>query len=185
MIKTNRGSSILGKRIYLRPFQLTDASSAYVRWLKDPEICRYLESRPRRVTLSNARAYAQKVLADANTYFFAIVIRDEEEHIGNIKLGPINTHHRLGNIGILIGERQHWGQGYATEAINLLTTFAFKKLRLHKVAAGAYGPNVGSVKAFMHAGYSQEGVRPRHHRIGNKWVDEILLGRVNPTDKSR
>ena len=40
-------------------------------------------------------------------------------HIGNIKIGPVHSYHRRARIGLLIGEKEFWNRGYATEAIKL------------------------------------------------------------------
>src|SRR5205814_2669717 len=104
------------------------------------------------------------------------VRKDNDQHIGNIKLGPIHWIHRYAEIGLLIGEKSCWGQGYASEAIRLVTTYAFERLNLHKVTAGCYATNVGSVRAFEKAGFVREGVRPRHCFCEGTYVDLILLG---------
>ena len=91
--------------------------------------------------------------------FLAIVLKDNKKHIGNIKIGPINWYHRLAEIGIMIGEKDCWGKGYAAEAISLLADFAFSKLNLHKLTAGCYEQNQGSLKAFQKAGFEVEEVK--------------------------
>ena len=46
-------------------------------------------------------------------------------------------------------KRSAWGKGYATEAIELVTDYAFKKLNLHKLTAGCYQLNEAAIKAFQ------------------------------------
>ena len=38
------------------------------------------------------------------------------DNIGNIKIDPINEIHKFGEYGILIGDKEYWGKGFAREA---------------------------------------------------------------------
>jgi RimJ/RimL family protein N-acetyltransferase len=44
------------------------------------------------------------------------------------------------------------------------------------VTAGCYANNIGSVRAFLKAGWQQEGVRKRQYWSQDEYVDEILVG---------
>ncbi len=83
-------------------------------------------------------------------------------HIGNIRLGPINKNHKHGPIGLIIGDRDKWGIGVATEAIVLVTRFGFRELGLQKISAACYESNIGSKRAFEKAGYKIEGFKRNH-----------------------
>jgi RimJ/RimL family protein N-acetyltransferase len=170
-----------GERIYLRPVALADAGARYVAWMNDPEINRYLESRFEAATLPGLRSFIRSMRADPDNVFLAIVLKRGHRHIGNIKLGPINRIHGFGEIGILLGEKDCWGKGYATEAISVLSDYAFGRLGLHKLTAGAYAANRGSVRAFLKAGFAREGVKRDQYRCGNGYQDLVLLGKVAPS----
>lgn len=146
--------------------------------MNDPEITRYLESRGTPVSLAALREYVEARRTDPSSLFLAIVRKDTDEHIGNIKLGPFDRRHGLADIGIIVGERSAWGRGFATDAISSLARYAFERLDVRKLTAGCYGPNVGSIRAFEKAGFRVEAVRPRHFLCEGEAVDGILLGRV-------
>lgn len=167
-----------GERIHLRPVEVDDVTPRYVAWMNDPDVTRHLESRFTSYTAEDLARYVTTVGADASTHFFAIVLHEGDRHIGNIKLGPVEQHHRRGDIGIIIGEQDCWGRGYASEAIQLITTWALGTLGLHKVTAGAYDVNAGSVGAFQRAGFVVEAVRPDHYLQDGRWVSAVLLGRL-------
>ena len=171
-----------GKRIYLRRVTEADANRTYLGWLNDPEINRYLESRFKKQTLERLKAYIREITSSAANLFLAIVLKDNERHIGNIKLGPIDNHHRLGDIGLIIGEKDCWGKGYASEAIQLLVDHAFKTLKLHKLTAGCYANNMGSAKAFIKVGFTEEGKLKSHYFCDGNYVDRICLGMTNPEE---
>lgn len=126
---------LYGERIYLRRLTEDDASEAYVRWMNDPDINQYLESKYYMHTIESTKAFIRSVTNDSN-YQFGIFLKDTDKHIGNIKVGGINHHHNYADIGFLIGDKSYWGKGIATEAIGLATEFGFNALKLNKICGG-------------------------------------------------
>ena len=169
-------NSIESDNLYLRGLKISDVNQNYCNWMRDPEVTQYLESRFENWTIKKLKDYVRKIRDDPNFVFLAIVLKDKNRHIGNIKIGPINRIHNFSDVGIIIGERSYWGKGFATEAIKLAVDYSFNKLNLRKLTAGAYGSNIGSIKAFKKAGFSVEASRKRHYSSGGKYVDSILLG---------
>lgn len=172
---------LYGERIYLRRLTEDDATDNYVRWMNDPEINQYLESRFYTHTIESTKAFIRSVTND-NNYQFGIFAKESNKHIGNIKVGGINHYHRYADIGFLIGEKDYWGKGIATEAIALATDFAFNTLKLHKLWGGLYSPNIGSLRAFQKNGYEQEGVKKSQYLLNGVYYDDILFGKVNPNE---
>lgn len=166
---------LVSERLRLRPVTTDDADGPYLDWVNDPAVTRYLASQPS-WTADALRSYVRDTLESDDTWFLAMELRSGR-HIGNIKLGPVETSHRRAAIGILVGDRACWGQGYASEAIRTLTQWAFDDLGLHKVTAGAWGTNRGSVGAFEKAGYHVEAVCRDHFYDDEGWADLILLAR--------
>lgn len=173
---------IEGERVYLRAVTLADVNPTYLGWMHDPQVTQYLESRFYPHTLDSLSEFVSTMQYSRDNVFLAIVLKDTERHIGNIKLGPINWIHRFAEVGLLIGEKDTWGKGYASEAIQILTHYAFHKLNLHRLTAGCYAQNMGSARAFLKAGWQQEGLRPQHFFSDGEYVDEILLGITRATD---
>jgi RimJ/RimL family protein N-acetyltransferase len=167
-----------GPRLYLREVRPSDVNATYYGWMNDPEVTRYLESRFFPHSMEALREYVTGKLGDRDNVFLAMVLKSGDRHIGNIKLGPIHWMHRSADIGLLIGERDCWGQGYATEAIRLVVDYAFSELNLHKLTAGCYAINHGSIKAFQKVGFVVEGVRPQHYYYRGAYIDAVLLGLV-------
>lgn len=168
-----------GRRIYLRGIRLSDADPLYCSWLNDPRVNAYLCCRFEEWDVPKLRSYIRSVKKDRNCCFWAIYRKDTGGRIGNIKLGAVNMNHRSGDIGIIIGDRSSWGKGFATEAIRLVRDFSFRKLRLHKLTAGSYRQNYGSIKSFKKAGFRIEGSRKEQFILKGRYVDKILLGCIN------
>lgn len=168
-----------GRRIYLRPAEDKDINKRYLSWIDDSAVTRFMESRFKKWTLRELKKYADGIRDSHDNLFFAIILKSRDRHIGNIKIGPINRIHKFADIGILIGDKSCWGRGYAAEAIELAADYAFTGLKLHKLTAGAYATNIGSIKAFQKAGFRVEGIRSKHYRESAGYVDCILMGRIN------
>ena len=169
---------IEGERIYLRELGLSDVNGSYCDWMNDPEVNQYLESRFEEWTIDKLKDYIRKIRANPDKIFLAIIAKDENRHIGNIKIGPINRIHKRAEIGLIIGEKSFWGKGFASEEIKLVVDYAFNELGLHKLTAGVYSNNVGSIKAFENVNFSIEGVRKKHCLCNGDYVDGVLLGIV-------
>lgn len=165
-------------RLILRTLGAGDATPAYARWLADPEVVRHLEVRfapPQ--TIERIREFIATTNASASSLLLGICLKEGGVHIGNIKLGPIDSVHGRADIGFLIGEKTHWGQGYASEAIVALSDYALDHLGIHKVTAGCYAGNAGSAKALLKAGFWQEAVLARHWLCEGERVDGWLFGK--------
>ncbi len=167
---------ITGTHLYLRGLQATDAAGPYLNWLNDPEVGRYLETRYQPWSQARLERYLAQLDGSQHDFLFGICLRAGDRHIGNIKLGPVNWIHRFADIGLLIGEKDQWGKGYASEAIGLICDFAFGTLNLHKLKAGCYADNQGSARAFLRNGFVEEGRLRQQWLIDNQYQDSLLLG---------
>jgi RimJ/RimL family protein N-acetyltransferase len=164
------------ERIYLREVRLSDVNERYYSWLNDPEIYQFLETRFVPRSLDNIADFVKRMDAKENEPFMAICLKENDLHIGNIKLGPINWHHRNADISLFIGDKNYWGKGLATEAIQVVTDYAFHMLNLNKIKAGCHATNLGSMKAFEKCGYLQEGLLRSHGMSNGVLYDAVLLG---------
>lgn len=153
----------------------TLASENYPNWMNDPETIRYLESRFYHNTPKSLREYV--VEQNANPHVFFLAIRNKSRiHIGNIKLSNVSVVHRTAEVSLVISSR-YWGQGIGTEAISLISDFAFSVLDLHKLYAGAYSENIASIRAFQRAGFEVEGEIKNMYHTEDGRTGRVLLGR--------
>jgi len=168
-------AAISSGNITLRTLTPEDCSEEYLRWMCDTNLNKYLEARHSPPTsISELSSYVEGMLCDKENLLMGIFYNDE--HIGNIKLGPICPIHSKSTIGLLIGRNEFWGMGIATTAIKLITKYAFEILSVEKLEAGCYSENLGSYKSFIKAGFSCEGVLKSSRQSGSKRDDELLLG---------
>lgn len=180
----NIESPLVGKNLLLRTLSVDEASSRYLSWLSDLDVSRYLEIRfSAPSSIEDLRRFVAATNESDDSLLLGMFLKEGAKHVGNIKLGPINRHHETGDIGLLIGEGSEWGKGHACEAIALLTEYAFAHLSLAKLTASCYSHNEGSRRAFLKAGFIEEGRRVAQYMSCGKRQDGVMLGRVNPAIK--
>ncbi len=165
-------------RLLLRNLAPAAARGPYARWMNDPEVTRYLESRFNAHDADSLADYVERINASRDSVLFGIFLPEEDRHIGNVKLGPVDAHHARVDLGILIGDKDCWGCGYASEVVRGASDWAFERLGVRKVTAGCYAPNEGCRRAFLRAGFVEEGRRPAHYAFEGRFVDGVLLGRL-------
>lgn len=164
-------------RLVLRTMSAADASDAYLAWMRDAEVNRFLESRfsvPERT--QDLVGFIESVNASPDSLLLGIFLREDGRHIGNIKIGPVVTRHARSEIGYLIGDRAAWGKGYATEAIREICRYGFENLGLAKITAGVYETNKGSAKALLNAGFVHEATIPSHVVCEGRRIASVMYG---------
>lgn len=161
--------------IYLQTIDEQDANEKYVQWLNDPQINQYLETRFYQQDLESVSAFIANIIANPNEHLFTIRLKATNKHIGNIKVGAINNHHSIGDISLFIGDKNSWGKGIAQQAIQLISRYSFDRLKLRKLCAGAYKPNIASTKAFLTSGYIQDGIRESHYTLHQQPCDLVQV----------
>jgi len=174
---------LTGNKIFLRAIKISDATNEYVKWLNSKEINQFLESRFIKHSLKSLKEYLKKIIKDPNSILIAIIDKKTLKHIGNIKMGPIDWNHKFTEMGIIIGDKNFWGKGYATESILRVSDYGFKKLKLRKISAGAYSNNIGSIRAFMKAGFHEDCRKRQHYNFNGEYVDGVILAKINTNSK--
>ncbi len=144
--------NIEGRRIYLRPLTENDVSEKYSSWLNDPEVTKYVDSK--KATIEDLKEYVKVKYNDPNCLFLGIFLKNNDIHIGNVKLEPINFKERTARAGLLMGEKQYWNQGYETETYTILENYAFKNLKLMEIDAGLYKEDLTAIKNLENSGFS-------------------------------
>ncbi|MGE4220364.1 MAG: GNAT family N-acetyltransferase [Alphaproteobacteria bacterium] len=168
-----------GERVYLRPFVEADATDRYLAWFRDPDVTRYLEAR--NITRADAIQHLRDGMNGERWALYAICLRDGDRHVGNLKIGPINRRHGLSDMVTVIGDRDAWGKGIAREAIGLGIRLAFETHGIRKLSASMYAGNLGSIRAYLHAGFVEEARLPAQFLLDGMPEDKVFVGCFNPS----
>lgn len=141
--------------------------SKYLAWMSDEKVIEFLYSGSNKWDIDELQCYIHNVNLSDDAVIFGIFTLQDNNYIGNIKVGPINFNHKVGEIGYMIGEKEVWGKGYGTEAVNLICKYAFKEIGLHKVTSGCNELNLGSNKVLQKNGFVLEGVLREQEYVNN------------------
>lgn len=145
-------------KIGLRALEENDVNGEYSNWLNDKEICKY-NSHHRYVTTKDEMAEFVRTCNSRIAVVLAVELKETKVHIGNISLQNIHYIDRSAEIAFLMGARELWGKGYATEAARLLINHAFDQLGIQRIYFGTSENNIGMQKVGEKLGFKREGIR--------------------------
>ena len=162
---------LIGSRVRLRAIERDDLPR-FVAWLNDPEVRRTLVLFAP-MSLAAEEAWYQGLAGDPSRHVFAIDAKgaDEWSHVGTCGLERVDLRAGSATLGIFVGERSRWGQGIATEAIELLLRFGFEELRLNRVELEVFDLNTRGRRVYDRLGFVLEGTRRQAHFLEGRYVD--------------
>ena len=174
------GLCIEGARSRLVPFDTRHRDDPdYLSWLRDPEVVRTLNL-PRYlaapVPAAEVAAYCDALMRSDGDLFLALHDRSDGAFVGTAKAGHIDWHAGTADIGIMIGRRDRWGRGLATDAVYHLAHHLFERVGLRKLTAGSMAANPAMIRVFDRLGFAREGVFRRQDRLGDDYIDHIHFG---------
>lgn len=154
--------------VTLRPICMDDAELCF-GWISDPDVARFLGLLQPARTLQQERAWIARVLNDPQQETF--IIEDESGlPIGTCGLRGIDRAVGTAFLGIMIGEKLRWSQGYGTEATNALLSYAFEELGLSEVRLSCHPENARALRCYEKAGFQPSGFRRERIRFGRREV---------------
>ena len=159
-------------RCILEEFTDRHLTERYVSWLQDTEVTKFSEQRHKQHDINSCRAYMQSFINTGN-YLIAIIAQNPSlGHIGNISI-DVDKNNEVADIGILLGEKNIWGQGYGVEAWEAICRFLFFALKVRKVTAGTMATNTGMLGIMRRTGMIDDGKRARQVLIDGNEVDIV------------
>jgi ribosomal-protein-alanine N-acetyltransferase len=165
-----------GRRVSLRQLTADDAPAIRAVF-GDPEVTRYWVG-PTLADEGAARALVVEIAERARTregFQWGIARRDDDLVIGTCSLYRPDFAHRRSEVGFALG-RAHWGRGYAAEALDVVMTYAFERLDLHRLEADVDPRNEPSLRALERAGFRREGYQRERWQVDGELQDSVLLG---------
>jgi len=166
-------TTIHGEHIVLRPIQEADYP-LLAKWGQDPELGRLLEGDYPR-SLDDCPAWHRKIISSRHRQLWGIQLA-AGGLIGDVELDHIAWRSGDAELRIRIGERQHWGRGYGTEAVRLLLSHAFSSLNLKRVYLRVFSFNERAIRCYRKAGFRREGMLVRRAPDGQRRT--VLLMRI-------
>lgn len=171
------------ERLILSSVTLADCSENYLSWLNDTDVNMYLESGFYQHNMQGLVDFVNGYQSNNKAVFLVIRLKENDKHIGNIKIDKINYIHRNCEYGIMMGDKTEWGKGYAKEASIAIINYAFEELGLNKVNLGVIDSNDVAVKLYEKIGFVVEGVLKQnfYERTSSTLKNEIRMAVFNNT----
>jgi len=169
-------SMIYGERIRLRAAERDDVKKFCV-WINDPDVTKYLAMYLPMSTVDEENWFERMTKRDPNEKTLVIEIRDGQDWkmIGNCGVFGIDPINSLGELGIMLGEKDEWNKGYGTETMTLLLRHSFDTLNLNRIYLHVYAENLRAKRAYEKAGFVDEGrLREGVYKHG-KYDDVIVM----------
>lgn len=167
---------IYGDRIRLRRPERSDIP-VFTRWMNDPDVRRGI-SVGLPLSVANEEQWFERMLQrQPEEQVYSIEIRDGDgwKIIGNCSFFDIDWRSRSAEVGILIGEKQVWNQGYGTETMRLLLKIGFQNYNLHRIFLHVKETNLGAIRAYEKAGFQLEGRKRQADFQEGRYIDLILM----------
>ncbi len=168
-------TSIETLRLRLRPFTASDLP-AFIAYRNDPVVARYQSWEG--ISEAEAEAFLQQQKkiqpgVPGQGMQIAIELQKTGALIGDCYFIILEHDQRQAEIGYTLS-RACQGQGFATEAVSCLLTYAFAQLHLHRITAITDCENLASIALLERLGMRREGHFRQNVWFKGKWGDEYL-----------
>jgi RimJ/RimL family protein N-acetyltransferase len=167
---------IYGERIRLRAVEKEDLS-LFAHWLNDPEV-RHGLSLYLPLSMQDEEAWFEQMCKrpdEEKPLVIEIKTEDGWEPVGNCALFGLDWRVRLAEIGIFIGAKQHWNQGYGTDVMKLMLRHGFETLNLNRIHLRVHANNPRAKRAYEKAGYVLEGRMRQAHFDQGEYHDVFFM----------
>ena len=161
-----------GDRIELRTIEGEDIEFLK-RGVNHPNVRRYISVFR---TPQNTERYEEVFEnIDSSDDGASLLICADDEPVGSVQLYPVDDGRGWANLGFWVYPDEQ-GNGYATEACELIIEYGFRELRLHRISGVAMTPNAGSRRVLERVGFIHEGTTRESAFAAGEYVDEEQYG---------
>ncbi|HMO57002.1 MAG TPA: GNAT family protein [Roseiflexaceae bacterium] len=169
-----RPEVIPGERIFLSHVLRSDIG-LLTRWFADLELTTYLGGGGMSFTREHEEQWFDGLAKDRSLRTFGIVVREPQQLIGTVSLMSID--HARGNaeLGIAIGDKAAWGQGYGSEAVRLMADYGLTFLNLQLIYLWHVAYNERGHRAYLKAGFKPAGRLRGAEVFDGRRYDRILM----------
>ena len=164
---------IEGDIINLCPLSLNHLN-LYIKWVNDSKVRLYARNVLPRTEEEWKKLFENQGKGQIVTIDFEIWHKADRKPIGEIGFFNINQFDSKAAIGLSIGEREYWSKGICTEAVKLISNYAFQELNLNKLYSYIFKPNFGSFKCAEKNGFIREAILKQDCYVDGKFEDTYI-----------
>jgi RimJ/RimL family protein N-acetyltransferase len=163
-----------GESVVLRRHSPANVT-AFRRWYADPEIARLARYQETPMRPDEIDRFFEARVVNGDALAMAIHTRDGDRLIGTCAFSQMDPDNGSALYHITIGEKDAWGQGFGTEATQLMLDHAFGQLGLHRVALYVFSFNERAIRAYRRCGFFVEGRARESIWRDGRWWDELAM----------
>ncbi|MGL4990536.1 MAG: GNAT family N-acetyltransferase [Sarcina sp.] len=164
-----------GSKVLLRYYKREDVIRAH-KFINDYDISRVISTEAiYPMSLEEEEHFIATNKSSDLNYNFAIESLESGEYIGGCGIHKVDSKNRICEIGIFIGDKNLWGKGFGTDALETLINFIFNELNLEKIKLAVYSFNDRAIKCYKALGFEEEGTLKREIFREGKYHDVILM----------
>ncbi len=158
--------------------KLTDADAPEILNLRgNPDTMKYIP-RPLTNNLEDALAHIKMVndkIDENKDINWAVTEKGSAKCIGLMGFYRTQPEHYRTELGYMLAP-EHWGKGYATEAINTLVDYAFTTLQFHSIEAVIDARHIASERVLQKSGFVKEAYFKENFYYNNEFTDTVIYG---------
>ncbi|HSV85375.1 MAG TPA: GNAT family protein [Levilinea sp.] len=172
---------IIGDGIRLRAIERSDLAR-FVAWLNDPEVREGLAIYQPLSQAQEENWYENTLKQPVQEQPLVIEIESPQgwTAIGNVGLTNLDWQNRSAEVGIFIGDKQYWNQGYGRKAMEILLVHAFSTMNLHRIFLRVFETNPRAIHSYEKAGFQHEGRMRAAHFQNGQYIDVLLMSALQP-----
>jgi RimJ/RimL family protein N-acetyltransferase len=169
-----RPEVVPGERIFLSQVRREDLP-LFSRWFSDLELTSYLGAMGMSFMPEHEQEWYDGVVRDRTNKTLAIIVREGQRLIGSVGLMHVDHRHGRAELGIAIGDKSAWGQGYGSEAVRLMADYGLTFLGLHTIYLWHISLNERGHRAYLKAGFKVAGRLREAAVLDGQRYDHILM----------
>ncbi|QTM98859.1 GNAT family N-acetyltransferase [Sediminibacillus dalangtanensis] len=130
-------------------------------------------------TEEQSRQYVNQCMQEAcvsprHRYALAITLSGTGEMVGCCELKLRDVVNKTGELSYIVHPK-YWGRGIASEASDLMVSYGFCQLGLHRIIATCDPRNKGSKRVLEKLGMKKEGLLRENIKPEMEWRDSLLF----------
>ncbi|HEV2127709.1 MAG TPA: GNAT family protein [Thermomicrobiales bacterium] len=171
--------NISGEKVALGPLDRS-IISLQTAWINDFATTRTLghDAQPRSLAVNED--WFEHMAASGATIAFTIYDLSDMAPVGTVNLFRIDHQHGTCTLGISIMPPERRGRGLGTDAVRLITDYAFNDLGMHNVQLTTLEFNIASIKAYRKVGFQEYGRRREAWLHSGRYWDLIYMDILAP-----
>lgn len=137
----------------MRKLSVNDDLTNYLYWMQTPSNNPFILSAALSYDLNQLKNFINTCNDQSDVKLFGIFTNKDSMHIGNIKFDEINLLNKSATFGILIGDKNFRGKGFAKEAIIASVLWLKDNYGIETIKLGVDNKNISAVNLYLKLGF--------------------------------